>query len=120
MDWIPQNHSRSLSSRLNLARTSNNEKNEFIRYSKIMRLSFLAHVNEFVPRVISSSASASPNFLNSFSSVNSSPGGLHPITKKLDDSDISTRVTPESMSPPLVTSSPNLQDKVVNGPAIPA
>lgn len=70
--------------------------------------------------MISSSASASPNFLSSFSSVNNSPGGLQPITKKVEDGELSTRVTPEPMSPPLLNSSPILQDKVANGPAIPA
>lgn len=69
--------------------------------------------------MITTSASASPNFLNAYSSVNSSPG-LHSITKKLDDGDLSTRVTPESMSPPLINNSPILPDKLGNGTALPA
>ncbi|CAH1179558.1 unnamed protein product [Phaedon cochleariae] len=97
MDWMPQNHSRSFSSRLDLARAT--------------------QASEFVPRVVASRASASPNFLNSVSSIPNSPA-VHPITKKFDDSDLSTRVTPESVSPPLVNSSPliNNSSLVSNSP----
>ncbi|XP_060519443.1 PAN2-PAN3 deadenylation complex subunit Pan3 [Cylas formicarius] len=78
----------------------------------------LAIANEFIPRVLNSSASASasPNFLNSFSSVSSS-SPFHPLPKKHDDSDlsISSRVTPDSHSPShSITTSPILQDKLVS------
>ncbi|VEN54575.1 unnamed protein product, partial [Callosobruchus maculatus] len=100
MDWMPT--SRSLSSRLDLNRAT--------------------HATEFVPRVLSSSASVSPNFLN-YSPISGAP--LHPITKKLEDGDISSHVTPESTSPPLVNSSPLinsspiLHDKLNTTPTLP-
>ncbi|XP_056639808.1 PAN2-PAN3 deadenylation complex subunit PAN3 isoform X1 [Diorhabda sublineata] len=102
MDWMSHNHSRSLSSRLDLARAT--------------------QATEFVPRVISSSTSASPNFF----SANTT---LHPITKKLEDGNLSSSlISPESSSPPLVnntsliTSSPVQSDKVASSPssALPA
>ncbi|XP_018578150.1 PAN2-PAN3 deadenylation complex subunit PAN3 [Anoplophora glabripennis] len=98
MDWMPHNHSRSLSTRLDLARAT--------------------HANEFVPRVINSSASASPNFLTSYSVPNSTTA--HPLTKKLDEGDISSHATPESASPPLTNNSPTLHEKLGNSSALPA
>lgn len=72
---------------------------------------FLAHANEFVPRVINSSASASPNLFNSFTP--STTAGLH--AKKRDEDNISSHVTPESVSPTQeLNSSPILHDKLIN------
>ncbi|XP_023016315.1 poly(A) specific ribonuclease subunit PAN3 [Leptinotarsa decemlineata] len=105
MDWMAHNHSRSLSSRLDLARAT--------------------HASEFIPRVVNTSASASPSFLNSFASVSNSPV-LHPITKKSEEGEISARVTPECTSPPLVNnsslviSSPLQTEPVGSSPLLPA
>ncbi|KAJ8938453.1 hypothetical protein NQ314_011490 [Rhamnusium bicolor] len=118
MDWMPHNHSRSLSSRLDLARASNSPS-KLTTSSPMISKNVLAHANEFVPRVISSSASASPNFLSSYSSVTTSPA-LHPLAKKLEDGDLSSHVTPESTSPPLTNSSPILHEKLGNSPSLPA
>ncbi|KAG5900472.1 hypothetical protein JTB14_010884 [Gonioctena quinquepunctata] len=104
MDWMAHNHSRSLSSRLDLARAT--------------------HVTEFVPRALSSSTSASPSFSNSFSPSNSP--ALHPITNQPEEGDSSSRVTPESTSPPLANSSPLVNSSPVqpenagNSPVVPA
>lgn len=101
---MSHNHSRSISSRLDLARAT--------------------QATEFVPRVISSSTSASPNFFNNYSSTST----LHPITKKLEDGNLPVHVASEpssSSSPPLVNntslvnSSP-VQDKVGSSPSLPA
>lgn len=44
----------------------------------------------------------------------------HPLTKKLDEGDISSHATPESTSPPLTNNSPTLHEKLGNSSALPA
>ncbi|CAG9856789.1 unnamed protein product [Phyllotreta striolata] len=104
MDWMSHNNSRSVSSRLDLARAT--------------------QATEFVPRVITSSTSGSPNFFNSYSN----PSALHSIAKKLEDGGLPGHIASEpsaSSSPPLVNNTALINnspvpDKVGPNPALPA